>query len=124
MKTLNKNQMKYLSFPDFGVEKVEFIPKEKKLIIVVEGAYLDENEGQLLGKGTLFFNEWEDISFRKYDFNADTWSVVNESDFEPLKDICEEKFDGSTVYLCGFGKLSGQWMEYKIQNAKIQFTES
>lgn len=109
--------MKYLSFPDFGVEKVEFIPKEKKLIIVIEGAYLDQNDGQILGKGMLYFNDWEEISFRKYDCHTDTWSVVNESDFEPLQDICEEKFDDSVVYLCGFSK--SQWMEWKIQNAKM-----
>ncbi len=51
-----------LSFPDFDVEKMEFSLQEKSLKIFVGGALLEENGGRkILGKGVLFFNNWESL---------------------------------------------------------------
>ncbi len=119
MKILDENMMKNLSFPDFDVEKIEFSPKEKKLKIFVEGAWLDINGGFELGKGVLCFSNWEDLSISRFDPCAEKWSNISEVKVEPLKDLCEVRFDDSTICLYGFGKQIGHWMEWKIQKAKM-----
>ncbi len=117
-KILNESIMRNLSFPDFEVKKMEFSSREKTLIIFVGGAWLDRNEGSELGKGILFFNDWESLSIRRFDPLKEKWSV-DEFPIEQLRDICDFKFIDSTIYLCGFGKEKGQWIEWKIVNAKM-----
>ena len=119
IKSLNESMMKKLSFPDFEVEKMEFSLKEKILKIFVEGAWLDINEGIKLGKGILFFNEWESLSINRFNSSTKRWSMVDESSLEPLRDLCEVKFFDCTISLSGFGKKFGQWMEWKIVKATM-----
>ena len=120
MKNLNENMMKNLSFPDFQVEKMEFSPREKILKVYVEGAWLDADGGTKLGKGVLFFNGWEALSIRRYNSETEKWSLIDvEPPVEQLIDLCEFKFIDSTVFLFGFGKNLGQWMEWEIVNAKM-----
>ena len=102
--------------PDFDVETFEFLPKEKKLKIVIEGAWLEEDQ---LGRGVLYFNDWANLSIRKYDSDADRWSDLNGSGIESLKDFCEVVFADATICISGFGTKTGQWVEWKIQNAKM-----
>jgi hypothetical protein len=119
MRSLNEDMMKNLSFPDFEVEKMEFFPQEKTLKIFVEGAWLDLDGGSKLGKGALFFKEWDSLSINRFDPATEKWSLVEGIPVEPLRDLCETKFFDSTVSLCGFGKQMGQWLEWKIVNAKM-----
>ena len=119
MKILDEKTMKNLSFPDFDVEKIEFSPEGNELKIFVEGACLDINGGSLLGKGILYFKDWENLSMSWFDPNTEKWLDVNEAAIEPLKDLCEVKFVDSTIYLYGFGKQFGYWMEWKIQKTKM-----
>ncbi len=44
---------------------------------------------------------------------------MNEFEVEHLKDLCEVKFEDSTILLYGFGKQTGHWMEWKIQKMKM-----
>ena len=119
MRILDKNMMKKLSFPDFDVEKMEFLPQKKMLKIFIDGAWLDIEEGMQLGKGVLFFSDWENLSIRRFDSTIEKWFTVEELRIECLEDLCEVKFSDSTVSLCGFGKKNGQWMEWKIVNTKM-----
>ena len=119
MKILDEKKMQNLSFPDFDVEKIEFVPEEKKLKICVEGAWLDIDEGSQLGRGILYFSDWENLSISRFDPQAEKWSYLNEPAIEPLRDLCEVKFTDSTIFLCGFGKQTGHWMEWKIRKAKM-----
>lgn len=120
MQKLDENQMKDLSFPDFDVEKIEFFPEEKILTIFVEGAFLDIDEGFLLGRGVLYFNDWVNFSVRRFDPHTEKWSNVALLGVEHLKDLCEVKFRDSSILLCGFGKgIIGHWMEWEIHKAKM-----
>ena len=119
MKILDEKKMKNLSFPDFDVEKFEFSPQKKELKIFIEGAWLDMDGGSQLGKGILYFNDWENLSISRFDPNIEKWSDLNESSVEPLKDICEMKFNDSTISLYGFGKKTGHWMGWEIRKAKM-----
>jgi hypothetical protein len=121
MKILDSDKIKKLSFPDFEVENMEFSPQEKRLRICVAGAWLDIADGILLGEGTLFFDAWENLLITRFDPITEKWSNIMEGDFsfESLKDICEVKVFDSTIFLCGFGRKSGKWMEWKIINARM-----
>jgi len=120
MKTLNKEKIKNLSFEDFNVEKMIFSNNEKTLRIFVDGAWFISNDISQLGKGILFFNDWERLTINRYNPNTEEWSTINELTIEPLQDICEMKFFDSTICLYGFGKKIGYWMEWKIYKTKIR----
>lgn len=55
----------------------------------------------------------------KFDPHSEKWLHLNEPAIEPLKDICEVKYDDSSICLYGFGKHLGYWLEWKIQKAKM-----
>ena len=111
--------MHHLFFPDFDIERIEVTPERKKIKIFVEGGWLDIDGGIQLGKGVLYFDDWENFSISSFDPYTEQWSYLNELAIEPLKDLCEVKFSDSVIYLYGFGKQTGHWMEWKIQKAKM-----
>lgn len=113
--SLKKEDMKHLSFPNFQVEKIEFHPKEKKLKVFVDGAWLDTNGRHQLGKGVLFFENWDDLSVDTFDSTGKRF----ESSIEYLEDLCEFKIDDSSVVLKGFGKELGHWVKWKIINPRM-----
>lgn len=119
MKNLDEIMIRNLSFPDFNVEKMEFLPEQKILKVFVEGAWLGINEGTVLGKGVLFFNDWDLLSISRYDPILERWYEVEIRNAEELSDLCEVKFSNSNISLYGFGKKLGQWLEWKISHAKI-----
>lgn len=115
----NERSMKNLSFPDFEVEKMEFLPEQKILKIYVQGAWLEENGGKILGKGILFFKNWETLSMRRYDPILEKWFEEEIANFEELRDLSEVKFFNSNAFLNGFGKRVGHWLEWKIVNTTM-----
>jgi hypothetical protein len=98
---------------------MEFLPHEKRLKIVVEGAWLDVDDGIELGRGALFFNAWENLSIRKFDITPKKWLDIDVLNAEELIDLCEVEFFDIETYLRGFSKQSGQWLEWKIVGAKM-----
>lgn len=120
MKSLDEKMMQYLSFPDMQVEKMEFEPQNKRLDILVNGAFLDVNNIGILGRGVLHFNDWESISIRRFDPFSEEWLETDNVEPEELKDLCEVCFTSSDVSLCGFGKTIGNWLEWKIKNTKMR----
>jgi len=119
MRILDQNMMKKLSFPDYEVEKMEFFPQTKTLALVVDGGWLDVEDGVQLGKGVLFFKNWENLLIRRYNPLTSIWTNVEELSAEPLRDLCEVKFFNSSVNLCGFGKELGFWLEWQILNTEM-----
>lgn len=120
MQILDEDMMKNLSFPDFDVEKMEFIPEKKTLKVFVAGAWLDVNGGMLLNKGVLFFNNWDSLSIIRYDHALEKLFEVEIAHAEELSDLCEVIWLNSDVSLCGFGKQVGHWIEWKILNTKMR----
>jgi len=120
MKFLDKRAMKYLSFPDFDVENMELSTKEKTLKVFIAGAWLDIDEGSQLGRGILYFSDWEKITISRFDPQTEEWLTISEVNTEPLKDLCEVQFADSDVSLCGFSTPSGHWVKWNIQKAKMR----
>lgn len=117
--TLNADMMTFLSFPDFEVIKMDFKPCDKALNIYMEGAWLDLNGGEKLGKGVLLFENWISLTIQTFDSTLEKLTTVDLEKFEPLRDICEIIFTNSSVTLCGFTKYTGLWTELNIYNASM-----
>lgn len=114
MHIINQEEMKYLSFPDYDVEKMEYLPLEKSLKIFVEGGWLDTDriEGHELGKGILFFSDWDFIFIKRH--NAQIKEGLPEG---RLNDLCEVIFSNSIVFLSGFGP--DDWIEWIMIKPKM-----
>ncbi len=119
MEILDEEMVKKLSFPDFAIEKFAYSLNEKKVAITVEGAWLDRDRGYELGRGTLYFSDWKKLSISEFDSETDTWSDLNPSTIETLKDICEMKVTDASISLCGFGQERGCWVEWEFEEAKV-----
>ena len=112
-----ENLLNKLSFPDFEVEKMVFDKSKNKIHIHVFGGFLDIDEGIILNKGVLYIFNYTQIIGRLYCNNK--WKSLVLNSFEPLKSIEEFIVDKDIMYLRGFGKESGYWVEYKILNPQI-----
>lgn len=111
---LDNELMKGLSFPDFEVLKCEYDGKQRFLKIYVEGAILNSTEVRKLGKGIICFNNWLSLKVSRFDPHLDKWMLLENYSLEPLKDICEINFSDSTVFLFGFGRRLGHWIQWEI----------
>ncbi len=89
--SLSAQDMKTLSFPDFEVESMGLSLTTKSHSIVVEGAWLDGKEIEL-GKGTLYFEDWQNLNVEKYVYELDRWVEIKDLKTETLVDICEVTF--------------------------------
>ena len=112
--------MKHLSFPDFEVSKMELSSLDRMLQIQIEGAWLDVEGGMQLGKGTLFFYGWENLQISRFDPITEKWSIIGGASDEILRDLPDVSFSESITCLYGFGRSSGQWMEWKITRVKMR----
>ncbi len=112
-----------LSFPDFNILKINLNFDEKKMVIFVDGACLDDQKGvsKQLGKGELRFSNWQSFSVRLFNHESNTWIFLPDTNLELLKDICEFQHRNDIFYLRGFGIKSGRWLEYKIEHPHIDF---
>mgnify|MGYP000193296212 CR=1 FL=1 len=121
MHIINQEEMKYLSFPDYDVEKMEYLPEQKFLKIFVQGGWLEtrENEEPRFGKGILFFSSWGSLIIRRYDKNLGRNVEEKELPIDPLKDLCEVIFSDSNAILRGHSKKIGYWMEWEMTNVKM-----
>jgi hypothetical protein len=117
MKTIEEGMMKLLSFPDVEVSKMVFFPNKKSLQILVDGAFLEG--GQKLEKGILYFDDWKSIEINRFDTQSEEWLPVEQSIVEPLRDLCEVNFSEEVTSMAGFGKETGQWVEWKISHPKM-----
>ena len=118
MKILGGEVIRSLSFPDMQVREIEFVPEETILNVVVEGAWLEIDDGIELGLGTLVFTGWDAVSVNRFDAKTEQWEKMDFA--EPLKDICEFRFQDTETCLRGFGKESNQWLEWKIAGIEMR----
>ena len=115
---IQKDLLNKLSFPDFVVQKMTFFESKKRIDIYIDGAYLDINEGKLFGSGHLFFYDYKKIESKLYD--NDKWIVLMPKNYDSLKSIEEFSYMKGDIYIKGFGKKTGKWIEYKIVSPKIE----
>ncbi len=81
----------------------------------MSGAWFPLNDGVMLGQGVLYFKKWRDLVISVFVINDNKPIYIDtDASVDELKDLCEVKFCDSTIFLSGFGKKTGQWMEWKI----------
>ncbi|MCH9633569.1 MAG: hypothetical protein S4CHLAM7_02970 [Chlamydiae bacterium] len=120
MNVLDESLIKQLSFPDCLVERMDFNPKKKELIIYVQGGWLDIDAGIKFKRTVLSFSQWEKLSIRKFDSRQEKWESLKAEKAEFLTDIPEIKIFDSTVKLSGFSNSTGFWIEWCFSNVKVQ----
>lgn len=116
------DQFKKLNFSDFNIESMTLDKVSKIVTIKIEGARLKENYDWLVLSHVLIkIYSWYEISILLYETNNSTWLSLNQDEYDPLKEICETNTDNKLT-LKGFGKRTGQWVEYIFFNAKIEIS--
>lgn len=80
---------------------------------------MDVDGGYELGKGTLYFSDWDFIKINRFDPFTNVLSPVTCYPVEALKDLCKVDFSSSTIFLAGFGAQIGYWMEWNIVRPKM-----
>ncbi len=118
-KTIAYSELSLLSFPDSQVLKININIENKLLSLSVDNAYLDRNSGINIDGGILTINDWEQFEAKIYSSEG-VWS----NDFDELKDIGEFTVSDEQIKLKGFGKRTGQWVEYAFSKACAHFTYS
>lgn len=117
---IQSENLEKLYFPEALIKELEILLEDRYLKIAVDKAWLDINGGIDLGEGILIFTEWKKIKIKRYDHLIKNWIEIDlKYPIEPLKDLCEFSFSKEEIYLRGFGSVIGQWMEWKIEHAKI-----
>lgn len=117
MEQLTESEIKILSFPDYPVERMLVTKENKKLIVAVEGAYLDGCRGKELEKVTLEFTQWDSLLVSLY--SGSEWLSIENEEIGILKDICEFEVTENYYFLRGFSRSSGKWVEWKIKGASL-----
>jgi hypothetical protein len=101
-----------VSFPDYDVDAFRFSPHERRLEIVMSGAWLDVDGGRDLGPSALIIGDWTRIESRSYDIVSKAWEKQDVP--VALKDLCEAEFREMIVTLRGFATDSGLWTELLV----------
>jgi hypothetical protein len=110
------SELGLLSFPDAQVLEIKINTENKLLSLSVDNAYLDKNAGVNIDGGILTINDWEQFETKIYSPEREWYN-----DFDELKDIGEFTVSDGQIKLKGFGKRTGQWVEYIFSNAQANF---
>lgn len=115
MKIISTQELQQLSFPDYSVLEMQVSTSENLLVIFVEAGWLSTpHGGEELKHGTLLFKNWETLQVKLYDHENYRWIEPTGPPVDTLTDLCEAEFSEHHVLLRGFGKHTGQWLEYKV----------
>lgn len=118
MRTLSKDEIKLLSFPDATI--VSFFINEDLTEFEIEcnRSYLDFETGISfsltaikIGSNNVIIREWID--------NAFVDITMNKKEDLILKDICEFMLLDNKLLIKGFGVISGMWIEYEFTEYTI-----
>lgn len=107
-----------MTFPDFAVLDFGLDGGGRRLVIEMEGAWLDLDGGREVGHGRLVIEGWSEMVVSRYE--NDAWVDVADATEESLKDICESDI-GPTTTLCGFSARTGLWVRYVFYNTKAHY---
>jgi hypothetical protein len=107
-KRLDPAAMKDLVFSPDSYLEMDFSAQEKRLTLFIEEYVLN-------------FQDWEELHVRSFNHEKNTWAELDEA--ETLRDLCEYEIIESVAYLRGFGKESGEWLEWTIINANMRAEE-
>ncbi len=115
---IQKKLFSKISFPDFEMYKMNVSLIERKIYISIEGAFLDNSKGIVLGQGEIMIKNFSDIEIKL--FNDDKIKSLNSKDIDILKSIDEYIYEENKIIFKGFGKNTGKWIEYIIYDPSIE----
>lgn len=111
-------KLNLVSFPDCTVLSFELLESIRSLEILIDGAFMESSPSIFFKSAKLLLKKWDGLWIRYFDAEAEKWYDVNSPDFDTLKDICEFVISDDVI-LRGFGKYTGQWLEFQIKGGKI-----
>lgn len=91
MSFLNSKELDALSFPDCIVQKMSIDFENKRLEINTDSAWIDLDDGYVIGKCIVVVREWENIIIRRYQSSSKEWEQLDANNWDKLTDICEFK---------------------------------
>lgn len=118
MNYLTQVELENLSFPDCEVEKMILNPDQKIVEIYTDRCYIDLNEGKRLFNCKITLSDWEKVEIVLYQSSTQKFLMSNLESADILVDICEFIY-GNKITLKGFGKQSGQWLEYSFMGGSF-----
>lgn len=119
MEIINLLELQNLSFPDCQILKM-FIDMNNKIAeIYTNSGYINLRGGINLLNCQIILKNWASIDIALYNSKTKIWEKLNSSNIDYLDDICEFNF-GELIIFKGFGKRSGQWIEYSFKNPEYQ----
>lgn len=109
-----KEYFSKLNFTDHIVNSMLLNFKLKTLELKTDGVSLKSNDKwKELGEATIKISNWKSIMISIYETKEKKWKNLDESNYDTLKEICEADFNNNMI-LRGFGKKTGQWLQYEI----------
>jgi hypothetical protein len=108
---LTQMELQKLSFPDSEVKDMKINSIQKLMEIDADSCYLDLNGGKRLFNCKVQLRNWRNLEILLYESSAEELKILEPDSAEMLVDICEFVY-GEKIIFKGFGKKTGQWIEY------------
>jgi len=118
MQIKSRQKLGLVSFPDYTVTLWKVDAEIRKITIITDGAFYNDAERLSFDRAELTFSDWTSICVRYFDAQGDKWRGCS-YDYDDVKDICEFDCFPKKVLLKGFGRRSGQWMEFIITGGTV-----
>jgi hypothetical protein len=115
--TIDPELFNRVYFSDYLVESINYDPNKKKMVINMDGIYIENLITDHSKKCKIDISAWEKFEIKEY--NMHEWINLDINHLEPLDEICESTINLEHTILKGFGKISGQWIEYHFYKPNI-----
>ena len=107
-----------VSFPDENI--VSWSLSEEHLQIELTGVFIEK---PISGICEMQLANWSNIKVNRFNNKSNQHATID-SDYEPLKDICEFVATPQKIVLKGFGANQGEWLEYTFTNPSVEIRYS
>ena len=118
MKKLSNIELKHLSFPESEVLSMDLNLEDKIMKLDIDSCYVDLSEGKRYFECSLELRNWRSLKVELYEASSQKDLILNPVSADKLADICEFEF-GEEYIFRGFGKLTGQWIEYSFSGGEL-----
>ncbi len=122
---ITRKNLKNICFSDRVIENMNVDFEKKTILISVDGAFLKiNNKLTNLNAGKIEITMWKNLYISIFSSEEKNWFLMDSNNFDTLKEICEINYNENLIF-SGFGKNTGQWLEYKFEGSdiKISFNE-
>lgn len=121
MKITNVKSLEKMNFSDFNVLDIVFDKHVKSITFFIDGAlYLNPEKRVELGNGYLQVADYNSIKIIAYDAKSDHDWLIDEENFEQLREISEIDVAQDHIVIKGFSKTSSNWLEFNISGGILK----